>query len=88
MVIGWWRQHGIDDVVCSLHKFVGMNIVTTALVGVTMVGTRRVAGARVVIDVAAVAVVVKVITIRIVNKVTVIALIISVTPGAFILIVC
>jgi len=88
MVIGWWRQRGIDDEVCSLHKFVGMNIVAAALVGITMVGTGQVAGAGVVIDAAAVAVVVEVITIRIVNKVAVIALIIGVTAGAFILVAC
>ena len=66
----------------GLHKFVAMDVVAAALVGIAVVSTRRVAGAGVVIDMTTTAVVTKVIATRIVYEVPAAAVVIGVAFGA------
>src|SRR6267142_5665732 len=74
-------QHNDENKVCGLHKFVAMDIVAAALVGIAVVGARQVAGAGVVIDMTTAAVVTEVITTGIVYGVPAATVVVGVAFG-------
>ena len=65
----------------GLHKYIVIDIVTAALVGIVVVGTGRVAGAGVIIDMTTTVIVTEVIATRIVYGVLAAAIVISVAFG-------